>query len=373
MVNAKMLQGHHLYAVATGAGAKIQQRLWMTPGTSSFLVGCAFPYATDDTDEFLGFKPEKYCSREEAIQLAMEAYVRAARHAQAQALMVSRPVGLAVTASVASILGPAHRGEHRVHVAVMTEEGCTHFKVALTKGAGITMRSLDNHETEVTALSFLEATLTGKCLDDEKVSEAELREIFFKHPFFSERGFRASKATGSSSFYPGTFNPLHDGHREIAKNGSFEDSIYTICFDSVHKPALTVGEALKRAAQFRLERISGRTASVLFTQGDPFFIDKFKAAESGSVFVMGVDTFERMMDPKWGVDPKAIIEAIIDNDITIFVNDRIVNGVVQTAYAALDKHVFMTDISPPEEAHFLIGSAEASELSSTALRAANTR
>jgi hypothetical protein len=373
------LAGHHIYVVASGAGTTIQDRLWMIPGASGFLVGAAFPYAMDDTDEFLGFKPDNYCSRKEALQLAMEAYMRAARHSIVAGS--GKPVGLAITASVASILGAPHRGEHRVHAAVVTSDTVCHVKVTLDKGAGKDWRRSDNFVSENMAADLLSLVVSLNPVealqhfysDDvfETVSESELRDIFFEHPYFHETGRRGDDhgTTGPACiWYPGSFNPLHDGHRALAMEAWSADTTYMIGFDSVHKPSMTVTEALRRAAQFRKERLDGCPGNVLFTQGDPLFVDKF-GARPQSTFLMGVDTFERMMDPKWGVDPLSIIETILDNHVELVVNDRIIDGQLVSAEQALEKYIY-PNVPPAAQVYFHSGGAPASDLSSSAIRAA---
>lgn len=335
----ELLDGLHLYVVASGVGSKVQSELWMVPGTSAFLVGSAFTYSTDDTDEFLGFKPSGYCNREEALQLAMEAFMRARRHSlSGSAKRAGRPVGLAITGSAASIKGAPHRGDHRVHVALVDDHGALHEMVTLKKDSGEEARAGDDGVASSIAYMMLVRS-RADALDVERevvVTDQELRSIFFKHPYFSQSGARFAEARDVSTFFPGSFHPLHEGHQLMAaETEEHGDPVaYMICADSVHKTPLSVPEMLSRAAQFRLERLDGNCGRVLFTQGDPLFVNKFKA-NPGSKFLMGVDTFIRMLDPKWGPARAEVLESIKHNQIHVQVSDRVQGGITTRAADAI--------------------------------------
>lgn len=378
-MDPKSFAGRRLFFVASGAGSRFQNDLWMVPGTSGFLVGAAFPYAKDDTDEFLGFKPEKYCSREEVLQLAMEAYMRARRVPSGDA------IGMAMTAAVSSCDGLPRRGEHRVFVAVISANGGYVMKKTLEKnpGFGRQQRERDDGEANLAAEDMLrialgewtfeeavEANVAGNTGNTEidRLKEAELLGLFFKHPFFGQGGARgAQEPAAMEAFYPGTFNPLHDGHRSIVHNLGTSDACYMVNVDSVHKPEMSIIQILDIAAQFRTERLEWKNGSVLFTHGEPLFVDKFKKRPE-KVFVVGVDTLERMLDPKWGIDPDNVLRSIYDNGVYLYVCDRIVDGVHKKAVAAIKRLV------PPQWstiAHqFYPMDVEPSDLSSSALRAA---
>jgi len=367
--------GQRLYFVTAGAGSRFQDCLWMVPGASGFLVGAAFPYAKDDIDEFLGFKVEKYCGREQALNLAMEAYMRARRAPSGEA------IGLAVTAAVASVDGPPRRGDHRVFVAVISETGGYVLSKTLEKnpGFGRPQRQEDNEAAGLAAEDLLRIALGEWTFEDaveanyrhpnsttiERVKEAELLGLFFKHPFFGQGGGRGAQAPATMEvFYPGTFNPIHDGHRHIVHNVGTSDACYVVNVDSVHKPAMSIIQILDTAAQFRTERLEWRNGSVLFTHGEALFVDKFEKRPE-KTFVVGVDTFERMLDPKWGVNPVEVMETICDNNITLFVCDRIVDGVRKSAMEAIER------LNPSDRKYNFIQALdiEPRALSSSAIRA----
>src|SRR6185369_2016869 len=124
--------GVSIHVIATGAGAGLQQLLWEVPGSSAYLSGATFPYSEEEQAELLGFMPEHFCSEEAAIDLASAAYMKAYK------FNGPRPVGVGITASVAS--EKEHRGDHRVHACVITNDFVRSVSVTLVEGVGSEQR-----------------------------------------------------------------------------------------------------------------------------------------------------------------------------------------------------------------------------------------
>ena len=93
---------------------------------------------------------------------------------------------------------------------------------------------------------------------------------------------------------PGSFNPLHAGHTELAAIAgrrfggtvAFEISVF-----NVDKPPMPAAEVIRRTAQF-----TGR-APVILTRA-PTFVEK-AGLFPGRVFVVGADTAGRVIDPRY--------------------------------------------------------------------------
>lgn len=332
-----------IYCVASGAGAGIQQALWETAGASGYLAGCAFPYAQYETDRFLGYMPTSYCSADESVELAMEAYCRACESLPRG----QRPVGLAVTASVASTHD--HRGEHRIHAAAITPERAIRYTYMVEKG-GPRRRGPDGHAADNIGLFMLRAILD---LDDravartvEEVSEQTLRRMFFQYPYHGPNGRRLAALPTDDfgvALLPGSFNPIHQGHRAMAQLAHIESTInkpvvYVLTADSPHKPRLTTRELLSRVAMFRRERSEHPETAVLFTQDDPLFIDKARQ-HPGSTFVIGADTAIRMLDPQWGPEIDPMLQEFWRLGTVFYVFGREIDGVYVSAQDVITKHV----------------------------------
>ncbi len=74
---------------------------------------------------------------------------------------------------------------------------------------------------------------------------------------------------------------------------------------------------------------------VLFSRGDPLFIDKARLAP-GTSFVLGSDSLLRMLDPKWGPEVKTMLYEFIALYTTFLVAPRIIDGHLLTMDNVLD-------------------------------------
>ncbi len=317
--------GIHIFVAATGAGAGIQQDLWSTPGISKVLVGAQFPYAGKETDEFLGFHPAKYVSEDTAIEMASAAYIRA----KAVAGVHGKAVGLGLTASTSTNYDK--RSPNEVYAAVVGDTGCWVRHVVLIDDH---IPGLERHyhgqECDGLGLGMLQYAVTGKdCVSwtrGEQVRDctARVEELFWDHPVFMPTGQRLEALPKDHCIFPGTFNPPHEGHHDMAERTEFWEYmqvVYEINVDSPHKGDLSAVECLARAAYFKADRYQA-PRSLRFTKGMPLFTDKVKAGGFEAQFIMGSDTLERILDPKWGPSTEQVLETFMEYDTVIHVFDR---------------------------------------------------
>jgi nicotinic acid mononucleotide adenylyltransferase len=305
-----------VFVTATGAGAGIQDVLWRVPGCSSFLVGAAFPYDWQQIVGVLGFHPARFASEETAIDLAHTSYLRA--------LDISGPqrnaVGVGLTASVASTA--AHRGDHRVHVAVTTFGRTLGRTLVLAKGTGQDVRDFDGEAADETGLLALFHAAGVR--EDPNLQDwtDRSRAQFFARPYWSADGRRgiASEMPAAAPIFPGTFNPPHAGHFAIAstERGHPAPAIFAVCATPPHKERLTTGELLLRA-----KLLAGHDR--LFTEGDPLYIDKARRFP-GRAFLIGADALARMLDPAWGHEVESMLEELAGLGTRFRVNGRLVDG-----------------------------------------------
>lgn len=320
----------HIYIACTGAAANLTYQLWQVPGASSFFVGSSFTYATNETDDFIGFKPEGYCTEDTAMEMAMASYIRACEY-EILNNASGFPIGVGISASVASTR--IHRGDHRVFFAFMTPNGMFCHQDVLRKGAGETWRRSDDQHCTLSALQYIyflsnEDTSTIEACKNEylhnRTKEAE--ELLFKRPLFGTDG-RRYEAPKKAVFLPGSFNPIHDGHRgmlnAVKKVG--KEVLYGITISSMHKPALELNLALHKAAMFKLEKWNHKANPFIFTRNDPLFLDKARQFP-GSKFIVGSDTLIRLLDPSWGVEPDVLVDQFLELETGFYVFDRKIDG-----------------------------------------------
>jgi hypothetical protein len=98
------------------------------------------------------------------------------------------------------------------------------------------------------------------------------------------------------TIYPGNFDPPHEGH--FANAG--EDVLFQITANPPHKDPLNLTDLLSRVRHFQHKR------DVLFMDGGSLYIQKARRLPNSTI-ILGTDACERMLDPKWGVDPTALL------------------------------------------------------------------
>ncbi len=312
-----------VYIVATGAGAGLQQRLWKVPGASSFLAGASLPYSKEAQDEVLGFTPEHFVTPDVALAYAISAYLKADNGDPDV-----EPIGLALTAVVAT--GVQHRGDHRIHAAVVTSKGVLATDVILPKdgadmrirdgliadtigyellmaGAGIlSPETIEAHRKESDGKTFRDATL-------------DARRVLFERPLFTRFGRRLPAPQGNVLLFPGAFNPPHEGHFANAANAtaraSGEPALFQITASPPHKAALSLTDMLGRLRHFKHKH------DVLFMEGGALYIEKARRFPN-STFVLGSDALSRMLDPQWGVEPEALLREFQELGTKFLISER---------------------------------------------------
>ena len=251
------------------------------------------------------------------MDMAMESYIRAY-----QPDSNHRPIGLGITASVATT--EIHRGEHRIHAAVMSDAGMFVKTVILEKGVGPEARERDGVATDELGLQMLldasakwvptaelQATREG-CRVEEAYDRFLSRAVFWAD---GTRGESVDREVGA--IFPGAFNPPHDGHFGISKQVP-GDTLFAVTVDPPHKAALSLPDVLRRVKRMR-------GANLVFTKGDALYIDKARQ-NPGKAFVVGADALIRMLDPKWGVEVEPLLEEFTKLRTLFYVVGREVEG-----------------------------------------------
>jgi nicotinic acid mononucleotide adenylyltransferase len=139
-------------------------------------------------------------------------------------------------------------------------------------------------------------------------AEESQRELLHGHRRQAVFGRTPILASGARrAIFPGAFNPLHDGHRAMARLASerlrlpveFELSIH-----NVDKPPLDYLEMRDRAAQFGDDETLWLTRAPTFEEKSRLFAD--------ATFIVGTDTIARIADPAYSGGDKGAMLAAID-------------------------------------------------------------
>jgi nicotinic acid mononucleotide adenylyltransferase len=124
--------------------------------------------------------------------------------------------------------------------------------------------------------------------------------------------------------FPGSFNPLHDGHlrmRELAEKKTGMRATFEICARNADKPPLTFHEIKRTLDQFTENDSWVMTSAGRFSEKAEMF--------PNSVFIIGADTLMRVFDEKFYSNKKDMIDHIDrfnDHNINFLVFGRKVNN-----------------------------------------------
>jgi hypothetical protein len=317
LISAVQGSGRKAALAITGGGSGAIGELLRVPGGSRLLIEAQVPYDEQALATFLGFAPAQACSSDTAIAMAQSARARAARlvppNTEAGTDLVGPDlVGLGATAALVS--DRPRKGEHRFHIAFANAAGIAHCTCVLAKGrrdraaeedlvsraivlwlaracgiAAPSPRSLldaDEHyaETVGAAVDTIDQLLAGE-LDRVTVQPDGQMMLAAPPPLV---------------LFPGSFNPMHEGHvllARVAEELRQQPLAFEISVTNVDKPPLP-GEAVRhRLVQFAWK------SPVELTRA-PTFVEKSRLFP-GTTFVVGADTAERLFGSKYYGDDEA--------------------------------------------------------------------
>ena len=298
---------HKTVLAVSGAGTQAVAWLLGVSGASRTILEVVVPYGRLAMQDFLGFEPTQSASADTARELARQSYLRS----RAQLEDDSPVVGLACAAAIAT--DRYRRGDHRAFVAAWSDTATAAWSLTFHKGlrdrAGeedVVSRLIVRALSEFSGLApDIELGLTdGDFLEVERIPRPEpLDELLAGEARWVVRqpdGRIEVEGEVPPVLLPGSFNPLHVGHREMMAaatrstgvlhpepvEGAFELSV-----TNVDKPPLEKGEILGRLAQF------GPEDTVVLTRAETF--QKKAALFPGRTFVQGWDTTIRLVAPRY--------------------------------------------------------------------------
>jgi hypothetical protein len=330
LIPALHASGRKAALAITGGGSGAVGELLRVPGGSRLLIEAQVPYDAQALAAFLGFAPAQASSADTAIAMAATARARAAELVPAGADLV----GLGATAALVS--DRPRRGEHRFHIAFVNAGGIAHCTCVMGKGrrdraaeedlvsgaivlwlaracgiAAPSPRSLldaDEHYAEavVAAVNTIDRLLTGE-LDRVTIQPDGQMMVSAPQPFV---------------LFPGSFNPMHEGHAMLARVAEElrqQPLAFEISVTNVDKPPLAGETVRHRVAQFAWK------SPVELTRA-PTFLEKSRLFR-GTTFVIGADTAERLVAPKYYGDDESrmhmALEEIANAGSTFLVAVRI--------------------------------------------------
>ena len=360
---------HKTVLAVSGAGTQAVAWLLGVSGASRTILEVVVPYGRLSMQDFLGFEPAQSAAAETARQLARRAYLRA----KSQLEDDSPPVGVACAATIAT--DRPKRGDHRAFVCAWDAGAETTWSLTFHKG----LRDRAGEEEIVSLLIVsalseysglipeLDLGLTsGDTLEVERVARPEPLDQLLsgearwvvRHP----DGTLEVEGEAPALLLPGSFNPIHLGHREMMERGVErvgETGAFELSVTNVDKPPLEKAEVLSRLEQF------GPGDTVVLTRAETF--QKKAALLPGRTFVQGWDTAVRLVAPRYyGGDAEMMLALaeMMAGGAKFLVAGREDRGEFRTLadvdipagfapmFAGMDEGEFRRDVSSTEEGQF---------------------
>lgn len=289
---------------ASGGGASAISALLAVPGASRTVIESTVPYATEALAEYIGGTPDRACSAKTARAMAMAAFQRARR------LAPEDPVfGVGCTAALTT--DRARRGTDRCYVALQSLTETHQYSLAMSRAS----RDREAQEALCAQLVLFviaralnieassPALLEDESLDEHSsTAEAHWRDLFAGELTFTNHGLAEPPAV----LFPGAFNPLHAGHREmveVARELTGHEPLLEISAFNVDKPALDFIEMH--------ERMAGLHGFAYTFTNAPTFVDKATLFPN-AVFMVGSDTLVRIGAPRYYHDSHELRDMAID-------------------------------------------------------------
>ncbi len=305
-------------SVLAVAGAGNYALAWLlgVGGASRTVLETRVPYGYLAMTDFLGgHAPEQTVSADTARLMARSAWARGMSLREQDAPIV----GLACTATIAT--DRTKRGDHRAFIATWDDDSVTTDSLVLEKG----LRDRAGEEDVVSRLVI--AAIARACgvsaeLDLGLVASERLVTNTTRHAEPVQRlldgdarwvtvhpdGRMAVDGDAPQALLPGSFNPMHAGHTELAQVGGDvlgAPVAYELSVSNVDKPPLAAGEVHRRLDQFQ------GVGTVVLTQAETFI--KKSALFPGCGFAIGWDTVTRLIQPRYyGDSEPAMLQALAE-------------------------------------------------------------
>ena len=297
-------QPHKIVLATAGAGTQALSDLLAVAGASNTLIEARVPYSKEAFDKFVGHQPEKYVSARAARLLAGSAFERAFR-LTGQYPNFENLVGLACSAAIATT--KPKRGDHHAYVVTWQFSCIKQTYIKLEKGArtrieeeALISRIMLNMLAEACGLEptlLIDVTERDELVQSSVDHTDDVQDLLAgKSQFVGIYAHGKTKNAGINPqvLFPGSFNPLHVGHLELAKVAEQILGMpvaFEISAANVDKPSLETDIILKRVSQF-----AGHHP--VYVTNAPTFLDKARLF-SDTIFVIGFDTAERILMPKY--------------------------------------------------------------------------
>lgn len=309
--------GYKFVLAITGGGTEAIGKLLKYGGGSATLLEAVVPYSQQALNTFIGRKPEKYASSRTARAMAMAAFQKALLLQGSGTNEASHVLGIGATCTLSKSVEREGR-QHEVRIAVQSLRSTTSCSLSLLE-----KRSREHEERVVSRLIInmiasacdLEMELADgiglspqESLQIRKIQTIDaISKLLFQKDSNLSITPGCVKLNGEDCtqhshkiIFPGSFDPCHKNHVEMARIASRMYGVpvhFEISVTNVDKPPMDYISLHDRVASIQEFYEPGLMGDI-FVTNTPLFAEKADIFPC-STFIVGADTMDRIFNDKY--------------------------------------------------------------------------